>query len=136
MAISQSLRNRVVVIEKEVTLAATSGTTEGISVPGGTYVIAAGFEPAEAVADVTTYTIDITDGTTIFANDLDLDAAAAGSIALGNDASGLVAADDTVDVVSTISGSPGTVTGRLFIVAIDVNENVLAPAEVVRDVLG
>lgn len=134
MSISQSLRNRAVVIDKEVTLGATSGTTVGISVPAGTLVIAAGFEPASAVADVTTYTIDITDGTTVFANDLNLDAAAAGTIFVGTTA-GLVAAADTVDVVSTISGSPGTVAGRLFIVAIDVNESVYPGAVAARDVI-
>ena len=134
MAISQSLRNRAVVIEKEVSLAATSGTTVGVSVPAGTLIIAAGFEPSVAVPDVTTYTLDVTDGTTVFANDLNFDNTAAGTIKVGTTA-GLVSAADTIDVVTTISGSPGVVTGRVFIVAIDVNESVRAAAEVDRDVL-
>ena len=134
MAISQSLRNRAVVIEKFVTLAATSGTTVGVSVPAGTLVLAAGVEVLDAVADVTTYTADVTDGTTVFANDVDLDAAAAGTIRIGTTA-GLVAAADTVDVVTTISGTPGTVRARVFVVAIDVNESVREGTEVVRDVL-
>lgn len=134
MALSQSLRNRAVVIEKYVTLAGTSGTTVGVSVPAGTLVLAAGFEPSEAVADVTTYTMDITDGTTVFANDLDFDDTAAGTIKVGTTA-GVVAAADTVDVVTTISGTPGTVAGRVFIVAIDVNESVREGTEVARDVL-
>lgn len=134
MALSQSLRNRAVVIEKYVTLAGTSGTTEGVSVPAGTLVLAAGFEPSEAVADVTTYTMDITDGTTTFANDLNFDDTAAGTVKVGTTA-GLVSAADTVDVVTTISGTPGTVAGRVFIVAIDVNECVKAANEVDRDVL-
>lgn len=134
MAISQSLRNRAVVIEKYVTLAATSGTTTGVSVPAGTLVLAAGVEVLEAVPDVTTYTADVTDGTTVFANDVNLDAAAAGTIRVGTTA-GLVAAADTVDVVTTISGSPGTIKARVFVVAIDVNESVREATEVVRDVL-
>jgi len=134
MALSQSLRNRAVVIEKYVTLGGTSGTTEGVSVPAGTLVLAAGFEPSEAVADVTTYTMDITDGTTTFANDLDFDDTAAGTIKLGTTA-GLVSAADTVDVVTTISGTPGTVEGRVFIVAIDVNECVKEADEAARDAL-
>jgi len=134
MAISQSLRNRAVVIEKEVSLAATSGTTVGVSVPAGTLVIAAGFEPSVAVPDVTTYTLDVTDGTTVFANDLNFDNTAAGTIKVGTTA-GLVSAADTIDVVTTISGSPGVVTGRVFVVAVDVNESVRAAAEVDRDVL-
>lgn len=134
MAISQSLRNRAVVIEKYVDLAATSGTTVGVSVPAGTLVIAAGFEPSEAVPDVTTYTMDITDGTTVFANDLNFDNAAAGTILVGTTA-GLITSADTVDVVTTISGSPGIISGRVFVVAIDVNESVRKAAEVDRDVL-
>lgn len=134
MAISQSLRNRAVVIEKEVSLAAASGTTVGVAVPAGTLVIAAGFEPSVAVPDVTTYTLDVTDGTTVFANDLNFDNTAAGTIKVGTTA-GLVSAADTIDVVTTISGSPGVITGRVFIVAIDVNESVRAAAEVDRDVL-
>jgi len=134
MAISQSLRNRAIVIEKEVSLAATSGTTVGVSVPAGTLIIAAGFEPSVAVPDVTTYTLDVTDGTTVFANDLNFDNTAAGTVKLGTTA-GLVSAADTIDVVTTISGTPGVITGRVFIVAIDVNESVRPAAEVDRDVL-
>ena len=66
MAQVQSLRNRAVVVEKDVSLAATSGTTVGISVGAGVLVLAVGFEPSVAVPDVTTYTMDITDGNTIF----------------------------------------------------------------------
>lgn len=134
MAISQSLRNRAIVIEKRVDLAATSGTAVGVSVPAGTLILAAGFEPSEAVPNVTTYTMDITDGTTVFANDLDFDNTAAGTIKIGTTA-GLVSAADTIDVVTTISGSPGVISGRVFVVAIDVNESVLAGSEVARDVL-
>jgi len=134
MAISQSLRSKAVVIEKAVSLAATSGTTVGVAVPAGTLILAAGFEPSVAVPDVTTYTMDLTDGTTVFANDLNFDDTAAGTIKVGTTA-GLITAADTVDVVTTISGSPGVITGRVFIVAVDVNESVRPAAEVDRDVL-
>ena len=134
MSVSQSLRNRAVIIEAYVDLAATSGTTVGVSVPAGTLILAAGFEPSEAVPNVTTYTMDITDGTTVFANDLNFDNTAAGVIKVGTTA-GLVSAADTVDVVTTISGSPGIISGRVFIVAIDVNDCVGQAAEVARDVL-
>lgn len=134
MAVSQSLRNKAIVIEKAVSLAATSGTTVGVAVPAGTLILAAGFEPSVAVPDVTTYTMDLTDGTTVFANDLNFDNTAAGTIKVGTTA-GVITAADTVDVVTTISGSPGVITGRVFIVAVDVNESVRAAAEVDRDVL-
>jgi hypothetical protein len=135
MARSQSTYNRAYLVEKFVDLAASSGTTEGIEVGAGTLVLAAGFEPSEDVPDVTTYTLDVTDGTTVFANDLDFDDAAAGTILVGTTA-GLVVADDTIDVVTTISGSPGVISGRVFAVVVDVNNQVAQNAdEVDRDQL-
>jgi hypothetical protein len=134
MAISQSLRNRAVVIEKYVTLGAAAGTTVGVAVPAGTLVLAAGIELLDTVPDVTVYTADVTDGTTVFANDVVLDNKAAGTILIGTTA-GLVPAADTVDVVTTITGAPGAIRARVFIVAIDVNESVREGTEVTRDVL-
>lgn len=134
MALSQSLRNRAVVIEKFVTLGATSGTTAGVAVPAGTLVLAAGIELLDTVPDISVYTADVTDGTTVFANDVVLDNQAAGTILIGTTA-GLVSAADTVDVVTTITGAPGAIRARVFIVAIDVNESVREGTEVARDLL-
>lgn len=134
MALSQSLRNRAVVIEKFVTLGATAGTTAGVAVPAGTLVLAAGIELLDTVPDISVYTADVTDGTTVFANDVVLDNQAAGTILIGTTA-GLVPAADTVDVVTTITGAPGAIRARVFIVAIDVNESVREGTEVARDLL-
>lgn len=134
MAISQSLRNRAVVVEKYVTLPATSATTVGPAVPAGTLVLAAGIQVLQAVPDITTYTANITDGTTTFASAVVLDAAAAGTIRVGTTA-GLVAAADTIDAVTTISGSPGTIRARIFGVIVDVTPSVNQGAEVDRDTL-
>lgn len=134
MALSQSLRNRAVVIEKFVTLGATAGTTAGVAVPAGTLVLAAGIELLDTVPDITVYTADVTDGTTVFADDVVLDNQAAGTILIGTTA-GLVSAADTVDVVTTITGAPGAIRARVFIVAIDVNESVREGTEVARDLL-
>jgi hypothetical protein len=134
MAISQSLRNRAVVIEKYITLGATAGTNVGVAVPAGTLVLAAGVEVLDTVPDVAVYTADVTDGATVFANDVALDNTAAGTIRIGTTA-GLVAAADTVDVVTTITGAPGAIRARVFVIAIDVNESVREGTEVVRDVL-
>jgi hypothetical protein len=134
MAQVQSLRNRAVVVEKDVSLAATSGTTVGISVGAGTLVLAVGFEPYDTVANITTYTLDITDGTTVFADDLNFDNTAAGVIKVGSTA-GVVAAADTIDVVTTIDGSPGIITGRVFAVVVDVNADWDVPGSVDRDQL-
>ena len=134
MALTKALRNSAIVIEKYVDLPASADTTVGVSVPAGTLIIAAGFEPSEAVPDVTTYTMDITDGTTTFANDLNFDNTAAGTIKVGTTA-GLVSSADTIDVVTTITGAPGIISGRVFVVAVDVNESRLQAAEVDRDTL-
>lgn len=134
MAISQSLRNRAVVVEKVVTLAATSGTAVGPAVPAGTLVLAAGIQVLQAVPDITTYTANITDGTTTFASAVVLDNAPINTIRIGTTA-GLVAAADTIDAVTTISGSPGTIRARIFAVVVDVTESVKAAEVADRDVL-
>lgn len=134
MAAVQSLRNKAYVVEKEVTLAATSGTAVGISVGAGTLVLAVGFQNYTTVPNITTYTLDITDGTTVFANDLDFDNTAANTTKIGTTA-GLVAAADTIDVVTTISGTPGTIRGRVFAVVVDVNADWATPGAVDNDVL-
>ena len=134
MAAVQSLRNRAYVVEKEVSLAATSGTAVGIPVGAGTLVLAVGFQNYTVVPDITTYTLDITDGTTVFANDLNFDNTAANSIKIGTTA-GVVAANDTIDVVTTISGSPGVIAGRVFAIVVDVNKDWAAPGSVDRDTL-
>ena len=134
MALSQSLRNRAVVVETFITLAATAGTNVGVSVPAGTLVLAAGIETLSAVPDVSVYTADVTDGTTVFANDVSLDAAAINTIRAGV-TPGFIAAADTIDVVTTITGSPGAIPVRVWAVIIDVNDCVLPAAEVDRDTL-
>lgn len=134
MAISQSLRNRAVVIEKFVTLPATSGTTVGPAVPAGTVVLSAGVEVLAAVPTVTTFTVAATDGTTTFMAATSVSAAAKGTIRAGV-TPGFIAAADTVDALTVISGSPGTTLARIWAVVIDVNDSVLPAAEVDRDTL-
>lgn len=134
MAAVQSLRNKAYVVEKDVTLAATSGTAVGISVGAGTLVLAAGFQNYTTVPDVTTYTMNITDGTTTFASSLNFDNTAANTIKVGATA-GVVAAADTIDVVTTISGSPGTISGRVFAIVVDVNKDWATPGAADNDTL-
>lgn len=134
MALVQSLRNHAYKIEKFVSLPATSGTTVGISVPAGTLVLAAGFQNTTAVPDVTTYTMNITDGTTTFASALNFDNTAANTIRAGTTA-GLISAADTIDVVTTISGTPGVIAGRVWAIVVDVNKAADAAAAVDREQL-
>lgn len=135
MSISQSLRNSAVVVEKYVTLAATSGTTVGVSVPAGTIVLAAGFENLAAVPDVTTYTVAVgadSGAPTMAATSFD---AAAINTVKGGVTAGFVATADTVDAVTVISGSPGTIAGRIWAVIVDVNGSVAQAASVDRNLL-
>ena len=121
MALVQSLRNHAYKIEKFVSLPATSGTTVGVAIPAGTLVLAAGFQNTVAVPDVTTYTVAVTDGTTTFMAATSFDAAAVNTIKTGTTA-GLATTADTVDVLTSITGSPGVITGRVFAIVVDVNK--------------
>ena len=134
MSVSQSLRGQAYVVEKYVTLSATSGTTVGPAIPAGTLVLSAGVEVLAAVPDVTTYTVNITDGTTTFASAVSLDNVAKNTIVLGTNA-GLIATNDTVDAVSTISGSPGAIAARIFAACVDVTDSVGKGAAVTRNQL-
>lgn len=134
MSIVQSIRPVPVLLEKDVTLAATSGTAVGISVPAGVTVLAAGFQNYTVVPDITTYTLDVTDGTTVFANDLNFDNAAANTNK-GGVVPGFVAAADTIDVVTTISGTTGAISGRVWAVVIDCGAGTRSAVDVGRDQL-
>ena len=134
MFISQSTRPSAILLEKDVSLAASSGTAVGISVPAGTTVLAAGFQNYTAVPDVTTYTLDVTDGTTVFANDLNFDNTAANTNKAGV-TPGFIAAADTIDVVTTISGTPGIIAGRVWAVVVDCSKSAPSADEVDRDQL-
>lgn len=134
MSIVQSIRPQPVLLEKDVTLAATSGTTVGIAVPAGVTVLAAGFQNYTVVPNVTTYTLDVTDGTTVFANDLNFDTAAANTNK-GGVVPGFVAAAETIDVVTTIDGSAGAISGRVWAVVIDCGAGTRSAADVDRDQL-
>ena len=134
MSISQSLRNSAVVVEKYVTLAVASGTTVGPSVPAGTIVLAAGFENLAAVPDITTYTVAVGDGTTTFMAATSFDAAAINTVKAGV-TPGFVAAADTIDAVTVISGTTPTIAGRIWAVIVDVNGSVGQAAAVDRNLL-
>ena len=138
MALSQSLRNRAVVIEKFITIPVASATVVGPAVPAGTLVLAAGIEVLAAVSDSpTTYTVAASDGTTTFMAATSIKNAAANSIKTATFQAGFIAAADTVDAVVVVSGTaPATTTAaRMWAVVIDVNDCVFPAAEVDRDTL-
>ncbi len=134
MSINQSIRPQPILLEKDVSLAATSGTAVGIAVPAGCVVLAAGFQNYTVVPDITTYTLDVTDGTTVFANDLNFDNTAANTNK-GGVVPGFVAAADTIDVVTTISGTVGIITGRVWALVTDCGAGTRAAAAADREQL-
>lgn len=134
MSIVQSIRPVPVLLEKDVTLAATSGTTVGISVPAGCVVLSAGFQNTVAVPSVTTYTVAVTDGTTTFMAATSFNAAAINTVK-GGVVPGFIGAADTVDVLTSISGSPGVITGRVWALVVDVNQGTRTAATVDREQL-
>ncbi len=134
MSIVQSIRPQAVLLEKDVSLSATSGTTVGISVPAGCVVLSAGFQNTIAVPDVTTYTVAVTDGTTTFMAATSFDAATINTVKAGV-TPGFIAAADTIDVLTVISGTSGIITGRVFALVIDVNQGTRSASDVDRDQL-
>jgi hypothetical protein len=135
MALSPTARGVAQVIEATVTLPATNaGSVEAISIPAGTVVLGAGLELLGAPGDVDTYTVDIKVGSTVIADDVDLDAGSIGDQFFGNAAAALATAADTVDVVATVTGTPTAVSARVFAIVVDVND-MGAADEVTRDQL-
>ena len=134
MFLSQSTRPGAFMIERDVSLAATSGTTVGISVPAGTTVLAAGFQNYTTVPDITTYTVAVTDGTTTFMAATSFDNTAANTTR-GGVVPGFIAAADTIDVLTSITGSPGIIAGRVWAVVVDCSKSAQSADEVDRDQL-
>ena len=134
MSIVQSIRPQPVLLEKDVSLAITSGTTVGISVPAGCVVLSAGFQNYTVVPDITTYTVAVSDGTTTFMAATSFDAAAANTNK-GGVVPGFVAAADTIDVVTVISGTTGIIAGRVWAVVIDASAGTRSAATVDREQL-
>lgn len=136
MALSQSLRNRAVVIEKNVTLLTVSGTVQGPAVPAGSVVLSAGIEFITAPGSAaTSSTIAIGNGTIANLAAVTMQARAAGTI-LGGVTPSFIATADTIDAIQEVTGA-GLVAAqaRVWAVVCDVNESVREGTEVTRDVL-
>ena len=135
MAKSTSLLSKAYMVEKQIELPTASGTVTGPTVGAGTLVLAAGLECVDAVDDVTTFTVALSDGTTTFMAATSVDAATAGSFKYGTQTQGIIASEDTIDAVAVISGSPAAATARVWAIVVDVNETTTGAAEVDRDTL-
>lgn len=136
MALSQSLRNRAVVVEKYITLGTATGTVAGPAVPAGSVVLSAGIEFIEAPGSAaTSSTIAIGDGTVANLGAVTMQARAAGTI-LGGVVPSFIATADTIDAIQVVTGA-GLVAAkaRVWAVVCDANESVREGSEVTRDVL-
>jgi hypothetical protein len=137
MAKSQSLLSKAVMVEKEVTTGTATGTLTGPAVGAGTLVLAAGVELVGTVGTASTsHVIKVTDGSTDFMADTDINSAAAGTFAFGTQTQAVIAANDTIDATQTIVGTGQTAaTARIWAIVVDVNEATRGAAEVDRDQL-
>lgn len=135
MGKSTSLLSKAYMVEKEIELPTASGRVAGPTVGAGTLVLAAGVELIDAVDDVTSYTVAIDDETTTFMAATSVDAATAGTFVYGTQTQAVIAAEDTIDAVAAISGSPAAATARVWAIVVDVNEATRGAAEVDRDTL-
>ena len=135
MALSTSLKSKAFMVEKTVNLGTASATVVGPSVPAGSLVLAAGVTLIDAVEDITTFTVAVADDTTTFMAATSVDAGSAGDIKFGTQTQGVVAADDTIDAVTVISGSTAGSSARVWAIVVDVNEATKGADEVDRDKL-
>ena len=122
-------------VEKQIELPTASGRVVGPTVGAGTLVLAAGVELIDAVDDVTSYTVALNDETTTFMAATSVDAASAGTFVYGTQTQAVIAAEDTIDAVAAISGSPAAATARVWAIVADVNEATKGADEVDRDYL-
>ena len=122
-------------VEKQIELPTASGRVVGPTVGAGTLVLAAGVELIDAVDNVTSYTVALNDETTTFMAATSVDAARAGTFVYGTQTQAVIAAEDTIDAVAAISGSPAAATARVWAIVADVNEATKGADEVDRDYL-
>ena len=136
MAISIINKNGWVTAVKEVTLPTASGTVEGPGVPAGAIVFNAWAEVTEAVDGSSAHAFDLAVGGTDIMTALNVQAASLGDILTeAPQAQFAIAADDTLDVVSTVTGT-GT-AGKVAVGVVYIDTANFTPAdEVVRDQLG
>lgn len=135
MGKSTSLLSKAYMVEKQIELPTASGRVVGPTVGAGTLVLAAGVELIDAVDNVTSYTVALNDETTTFMAATSVDAASAGTFVYGTQTQAVIAAEDTIDAVAAISGSPAAATARVWAIVADVNEATKGADEVDRDYL-
>ena len=132
--LSQTVAKLARLVEKEVTLPASSGTVEAIALPANCLVLSAGVVTTQAIAGSTGYTIDLSVGSADVVSALDIQAAALNAITTEAAVPVGVTANDTLDVVATVTGTATAGKVRVWALVIDMTAPIAA-TDVDRDQL-
>jgi hypothetical protein len=132
--LSQTVAKGVRVYEAEVTLPTASGTVTAISIPADCMVLAAGAVITEACAGSTAHVADLSIGSADIVTAIDLQAGSVGDIITEAAVPQGTTAADTIDVVSTVTGTGTAGKARVYALVVDMTAPRTAN-EVDRDTL-
>jgi len=134
MALSNTVAKLGRLVEDEVTLPTASGTVQAVSLPANCVVLAAGAVVTEAVAGSTAHAFDLSIGSADVATALNAQTASLGDILVEAFVPQAITAADTLDVVSTVSGTGTAGKVRVWAMVLDMTAPIAAD-EVDRDQL-
>ena len=132
--LSQSVAKLPRIYEAEVTLPTASGTVTAVSLPANSLVLAAGVVVTEACAGSTAHVADLSIGSSDVLTAINLQAGTVGSIITEAAVPQGTTAEDTLDVVSTVTGTGTAGKVRVYAVVVDMTAPITAD-EVDRDLL-
>jgi len=132
--LSQSVAKGVRVYEAEVTLPTASGTVTAVSIPANCLVLSAGCVVTEACAGSTAHVADLSIGSADIVTAINLQTGALGAIITEAAVPQGTTAADTIDVVSTVTGTGTAGKVRVFALVVDMTAPRTAD-EVDRDTL-
>lgn len=130
--LSQTVAKVGRLVEAEVTLPTASGTVTAVTVPANSVVLAAGAVVTEAVAGSTAHVFDISIGSSDIATALNVQSASLNDILVEACTPVATTAEDTVDVVSTVTGTGTAGKVRIWAMVLDMTAPIAAD-EVARD---
>lgn len=135
MAKSTSLLEKAYMVDATVELPLAGGTVTGPTVGAGTMVIAAGVELIDAVGSAD-YDVAVGAGSLTFMATTAVDSDTAGTFVAGTQTPGVIAAEDTIDIVATAGVSAtADITARVFAIVVNVGDASKTADEVDRDQL-
>ncbi|MDB3999879.1 hypothetical protein N9446_00910 [bacterium] len=132
--LSQSVAKGVRVYEAEVTLPTASGTVTAVSIPANCLVLSAGCVVTEACAGSSGHAADLSIGSADIVTALNLQTGSVGDIITEAAVPQGTTAADTIDVVSTVTGTGTAGKVRVFALVVDMDAPRTAD-EVDRDTL-